>query len=102
MLLVACDTMQSGDSTVLSGTVQRVWEDGFRLNTGILAVNVDTWNVFGDNTRGQVRVGERVRVSGAMSGGEFDATSVSIVGGDSVAAPPSPPDDTGYPERRAP
>jgi len=97
LVLVACNATQSGSTSVgatpqsaattgnlrssgrttLTGTVERVWEDGFRLNTGGRAVTVDTWDVFGDNTRSRVRVGERVSVSGEMSGGEFDAIAVN-------------------------
>jgi len=33
--------------------------------------------VFGDNTRNRVSVGQRVSVSGEMSGGEFDAIAVN-------------------------
>lgn len=106
LVLVACNATQSGGTsagatrqsaattgnvrssgrTTLTGNVERVWEDGFRLNTGGGAVNVDTWDVFGDNTRSRVRVGERVSVSGEMSGGEFDAISVSGAGGSNRAA----------------
>lgn len=96
LLLVACSATQSGGSTAsapqstgrpasvpasgrttLTGTVERVWEDGFRLDTGERALNVDTWDVFGDNTRSKVSVGQRVSVSGEMSRGEFDATAVN-------------------------
>ena len=64
-------------ASVQTGTVERVWEDGFRLNTGSRAFSVDTWDVFGDNTRRHVSVGDRVEVSGEFSGGEFDASSVT-------------------------
>jgi len=97
LVLVACNATQSGSTSVgatpqsaattgnlrssgrttLTGTVERVWEDGFRLNTGGRAVTVDTWDVFGDNTRNRVSVGQRVSVSGEMSGGEFDAIAVN-------------------------
>lgn len=63
------------------GTVERVWADGFRLNTGSRAFDVDTWEVFGDNTRRHVSVGDRVEVSGEFSGREFDAYSVTAAGG---------------------
>ena len=62
---------------VQAGTVERVWEDGFRLNTGSRAFDVDTWDVFGDKTRQHVSVGDRVQVSDEFSGGEFDASSVT-------------------------
>ncbi len=97
LLLVACNATQSGSTaasssprsgagtagipsrgrTTITGSVERVWEDGFRLNTGGRSVNVDTWDVFGDNTRAQVSAGQRVSVTGEMSGREFDAFSVT-------------------------
>jgi hypothetical protein len=60
-----------------SGTVERVWEDGFSLNTGSRTIRVDSWDVFGDNTRRHVAVGDRVQVTGEFSGGEFDAATVT-------------------------
>jgi len=66
---------------VQRGTVERAWADGFRLNTGSRAFDVDTWEVFGDNTRRYVSVGDRVEVSGEFSGTEFDAFSVTAIGG---------------------
>lgn len=65
--------------TTLTGTVERVWEDGFRLNTGSGSVNVDAWDVHGDSTRSKVQVGSRVSVVGEMSGGEFDAASIAAM-----------------------
>jgi hypothetical protein len=62
---------------VHTGKVERVWEDGFRLNTGSRNFKVDTWDVFGDNTPRHVRAGDQVEVRGEFSGGEFDATSVT-------------------------
>jgi hypothetical protein len=85
LALLACNAAQGGGSTVI-GTVERVWEDGFRLNTGSRTVNVDTWDVFGDNTAGRVRIGERVSVAGEMSGGEFDASAVTGAGGSAATA----------------
>jgi hypothetical protein len=94
--LVACNATQSGGTsgagaarssagsssiprgrTTITGNVERVWEDGFRLNTGGRSVNVDTWDVFGDGTRGRVSPGQRVSVTGELSGGEFDASAVN-------------------------
>ncbi len=69
----------SSGRTTLTGTVERVWEDGFRLNTDSGAVRVDSWDLFGDNTRAKVLVGTRVSVTGEMSGGEFDAKRISPI-----------------------
>jgi hypothetical protein len=99
LLVAACNATQSGGTTALgspqsgartaeipssgritiTGDVERVWEDGFRLNTGGRSVKVDTWDVFGDNTRAQLSAGQRVSVSGEMSRGEFDAVAVNPV-----------------------
>ncbi|MDA0866691.1 MAG: hypothetical protein O2890_09770, partial [Cyanobacteria bacterium] len=43
--------------TVQTGTVERVWEDGFRLNTGDRTFTVDAWDVYGDATASHVAVG---------------------------------------------
>ncbi len=70
----------SGSSSVSStqiGTVERVWEDGFSLNTGSRTLRVDSYDVFGDNTRQSVTQGSRVRVTGVFSGREFDASAVA-------------------------
>ncbi len=42
-------------------------------------MKVDSGDVFGDNIRGRVQVGEPVSVTAEMSGGEFDATAVNSV-----------------------
>lgn len=61
----------------VSGTVERVWEDGFRLNTGEeRSVKVDSWDVYGDNTARNLSKGDRITVNGEFDGGEFDAFSI--------------------------
>ena len=59
-----------------SGTVERVWEDGFQLNTGDRTLRVDTWDVYGDNTASYVSVGDRITMSGEFEHGEFDASTI--------------------------
>lgn len=93
ILVSACNATQGSDRTTLSGEVERVWEDGFRLNTGERSVKVDAWDVFGDNTRSRIQVGQRVDVSGEMSWGEFDASSITIAG-EGTAAHRSPSVDS--------
>ncbi|MEL6225308.1 MAG: hypothetical protein AAFQ57_12520 [Cyanobacteria bacterium J06626_14] len=61
------------------GIVERVWEDGFRLNTGDRTFRVDSWEVYGDNTAQYVTVGDRVKITGEFSGGEFDAFTITSV-----------------------
>ena len=62
-----------------TGTVERVWEDGFRLDTGERTLRVDTWDVYGDNTPQNLAVGDRISVTGEFDGLEFDANSISDV-----------------------
>ena len=69
-----------------SGTVERVWEDGFRLNTGDRAFRVDSWDVCGDNTTNHLLADQQVNVSGEFSGLEFDAFSVTDQEGNPVCA----------------
>ncbi|MEO0407580.1 MAG: DUF5666 domain-containing protein [Cyanobacteria bacterium P01_A01_bin.135] len=59
-----------------TGTAERVWEDGFRLNIGDRTFRVDSWEVYGDNTPQFVTEGDRVTVTGEFSGGEFDAFKI--------------------------
>lgn len=61
----------------VSGTIERVWEDGFRLNTGERSVRVDSWDVYGDNTASNLSKGDRITVNGEFDGGEFDAFSIN-------------------------
>jgi len=58
------------------GTVERVWEDGFRLNTGDRVLTIDTWDVYGDNTPQSITVGDQVTITGEFEGREFDAFSI--------------------------
>lgn len=60
-----------------TGTVERVWEDGFRLNTGDRTLRVDSWDVCGDNTMRYLSANDPVNVSGEFSGLEFDAFSIT-------------------------
>lgn len=70
---------------VLTGTVQRVWEDGFRLQTARnRRFRVDSYDICGDNTKSALSVGERVTVTGEFEDGEFDAFSIVRANGTSV------------------
>jgi hypothetical protein len=61
-----------------TGIVERVWEDGFRLNTGNRTFSVDSWDVYGDSTAQYIQVGDRVTVTGEFEGGEFDAFTIQV------------------------
>jgi hypothetical protein len=73
---IALPLMSRAQSTY-TGTVERVWEDGFRLNTGDRTLKVDTWDLYGDNTPQHVKTGDRVTISGEFDDGEFDASSIT-------------------------
>ncbi|MEM8723735.1 MAG: hypothetical protein AAGE84_31400 [Cyanobacteria bacterium P01_G01_bin.39] len=60
-----------------TGSVEQVWEDGFSLNTGERTFNVDSWDVYGDDTPENLAEGDQVTVKGEFDDGEFDSDSVS-------------------------
>jgi Ca2+-binding RTX toxin-like protein len=62
----------------LTGTVERVWEDGFSLNIGDRTFPVDAWDLYGDATQRYVSVGEQLTVSGEFDDREFDAFSITL------------------------
>lgn len=64
-----------------SGTIERVWEDGFRLQSDSRSITVDSWDVCGDNTSRHLSAGDRVTVVGEFEDGEFDAFSITKADG---------------------
>ena len=83
--LAACgmaNSVRAQDGS-FTGTVERVWEDGFRLNTGDRSFRVDSWSLCGDATASFVAAGDQLTLTGEFDGGEFDA--FSIVDTDGVA-----------------
>lgn len=68
-----------------TGSVEQVWDDGFSLNTGDREAypagnrtfNVDSWDVYGDDTPENLAEGDQVTVKGEFDDGELDADSVS-------------------------
>jgi hypothetical protein len=52
----------------VTGTIERVWEDGFRLNSGDRTYTVDSWEVCGDFTGRHLTDGDRVTVTGELEG----------------------------------
>lgn len=74
----------------LTGTVQRVWEDGFRLDTGDRAIRVDSWDIYGDATASHVMVGDQVTVNGNFDILDFDASSIIDSGSDTSQVTPNP------------
>lgn len=65
---------QSGSFT---GTVEQVWEDGLRLNTGNRILQIDAWDLCADSTASHISSGDRLIVTGEFDGGEFDAWSIT-------------------------
>ena len=76
--------LQAQSNGSFTGTVQRVWEDGFRLDADGRTVRVDTWDVCGDATASYVKVSDRLTVEGEFEGGEFDAFSLTNDAGESL------------------
>lgn len=74
--LAITGSVQAGSSTTFSGTVEKVWEDGFRLNTGSRRITVDSYDLCGDFTTRHVAAGDRVSVTGEHEDGELDAFSI--------------------------
>lgn len=75
-----------GPSGQLSGTVERVWEDGFHLRTAARRVRVDSWDRCGDNTPRHISTGDRLTVTGEFEGGEFDAFAIEDTEGNEICA----------------
>ncbi len=69
-----------------SGRVDRVWEDGFQLNTGNRTLIVDTYDICGDNTARHVKVGQQLKITGEFEGGEFDVFSMTKASGEKVCS----------------
>jgi FlaG/FlaF family flagellin (archaellin) len=71
-------------NSTLMGVVERVWEDGFQLNTGEESVEVDAWDLCDDSTQQYVSVDDQLTVMGEFSDGEFDATAITNAAGEAV------------------
>jgi hypothetical protein len=84
VILASVPAFAQNQGNSFSGRVQRVWEDGFRLNTSGRSITVDTYDICGDNTTRHISAGDQVTVTGEFDGGEFDASSVTKASGASV------------------
>ncbi|UKO99707.1 hypothetical protein [Nostoc sp. UHCC 0870] len=84
VILASVPAFAQNQGNSFSGRVQRVWEDGFRLNTSGRSITVDTYDICGDNTTRHISAGDQVTVIGEFDGGEFDASSVTKASGTSV------------------
>lgn len=63
-----------------NGIVQRVWEDGFSLNTGDRILPIDAWDLYGDSTQRYVIAGDQLTIFGEFDDREFDAFSITLEG----------------------
>ncbi|MBF2077450.1 MAG: hypothetical protein IGR76_02745 [Synechococcales cyanobacterium T60_A2020_003] len=77
-------TVHAQQNGSFTGTVERVWEDGFRLNTGDRTLRIDSWYVCRDSTASAIAVGDRLTVTGEFEWGEFDAFSITTTNGESL------------------
>jgi hypothetical protein len=84
VILASVPAIAQSQRTSFSGSVHRVWEDGFRLNTSARSITVDTYDICGDNTTRHISAGEQVTVTGEFDEGEFDAFSVTKADGTRV------------------
>ena len=84
VILASIPAIAQNQGNSLSGRVERVWEDGFRLNTSGRSITVDTYNSCGDNTTRYISAGDQVTVTGEFDLGEFDAFSITKANGKSV------------------
>ncbi|WP_265264232.1 hypothetical protein [Spirulina subsalsa] len=72
------------NNRTFTGVVERVWEDGFRLQVGNRRITTDTWDVCGDFTEDHVNVGDRLTVVGEFEGGQFDVFRITNASGERV------------------
>ncbi|NEQ46651.1 MAG: hypothetical protein F6K00_25130 [Leptolyngbya sp. SIOISBB] len=86
--LVGCTGAGQIPSGALTGTVERVWEDGFRINLGDRSVNVDSWDLCGDNTQQNVSVNDELTLEGEFDDREFDASVITNASGENICSGP--------------
>lgn len=86
MGLVGCTGAAQMNNGALTGTVERVWEDGFNINTGDRTIRIDSWSICGDNTRQNVSVGDELTLEGEFSGGEFDASAITNANDENICS----------------
>jgi hypothetical protein len=87
ILLNTGSVIAQGQRSSISGSVEQVWEDGFRLKTSERSVTVDSWEPCGDNTAQNLKAGDEITMTGEFSGGEFDAFSITKADGTKVCQP---------------
>ena len=60
-----------------TGVVERVWDDGLRLQTSEQTLWVDATDLYDNNTPGHIAVGDQVSVTGKFGRIEFDASAIA-------------------------
>ena len=83
-LLLAAGSALAGRGGAFEGTVEQVWDDGFRLDTGSRKVTADAYDLCGDFTHRHLAVGERLRITGEFEDGEFDVFTIARADGRKV------------------
>lgn len=86
LALAATGSLHASPHGSIDGTVQRVWDDGFQLDTGTRRITVDAYDLCGDFTHRHIVVGEQLRVTGELEGGEFDAFTLMRADGRRVCS----------------
>lgn len=81
LLLLAAPALALADWRKIEGTVERVWEDGLRLQTQGDSVRVDTWAVCGDTTPLHIRAGDTLRIEGDQELTGLDAAAITRADG---------------------
>ena len=79
IIATSITSIAQAQGNLFSGTVERVWEDGFRLKTEGHSLTVDSWDLCGDYTALKLSEGDRVTVDGEFDDREFDAFSIKKV-----------------------
>lgn len=60
-----------------TGTVERVWDDGLRLQTSDQTLWVDTSDLYGNNTPDNIAAGDQISVTGKFGRIEFYASAIA-------------------------
>lgn len=83
-ILAGVSVLADDRDLTLTGRIDRVWEDGFQLQTDRQSIAVDTYDICGDYTTQHLSAGDQITLVGEFDEGEFDAFSVTKADGSSV------------------
>jgi len=82
----ATESAEEVQGSAITGTIERVWEDGFSINTGDGTTSVDAWDVCGDNTQQNIAVGDELTVEGRSEVRDFEASAITNADGQDVCS----------------